>query len=131
MLRLILAILAGFIVTALLSTGVDLICHAAGIFPPFGEPFFDTGPYLLALGYRAIFQVLGAYVAALIAKEKAKAATWTIGILGTVLWLAGLLATKGLGPAWYGVAGAVLSIPTTLAGLWLYQRRSFPPLKGD
>lgn len=122
MLRLILAILAGFVATAILSTAADAVCHAAGIFPPWGQPFFEMGPFLLASAYRAVFQVFGAWLAALIAKDKARAAVWTIGILGTLLWLSGALFNKGMGPLWYPILGAALSIPTVLTGLCLYQR---------
>jgi hypothetical protein len=45
-----------------------------------------------------------------------------LGAIGTVLALAGLLATwnTGLGPRWYPVALVVLSIPQCWAGAKLY-----------
>ncbi len=123
MTRLILSILAGFIITAALSTAVDLVLQMAKIFPPYGEPFFDTGLVLLASAYRAVFQVFGAYVAATIAKDKAKNAVWTIGILGTIFWLGGTFLKPQAGPIWYGLLGAALSLPTTLTGGKLYDLR--------
>src|SRR6266581_1312609 len=121
--RLLLSILAGFIITAALSTAVDLLLQMAKIFPPYGEPFFDPGLVLLASAYRAVFQIFGAYVAATIAKDKAKKAIWTIGILGTIFWLGGTLLKPQAGPIWYGLLGAALSLPTALTGGKLYERR--------
>ncbi len=124
MARLIFSILAGFIVTALLSTAVDFVLEKAGIFPPYGEPFFDTGLVLLASAYRALFQIFGAYVAAGIAKDKANKAVWIIGSLGTIFWLLGTFLKPQAGPLWYGLLGAALSLPTTLTGGKLYELRT-------
>ena len=96
----------------------------AKIFPPYGEPFFDTGLVLLASAYRAVFQVSGAYLAAMIARDKAKKAVWIIGILGTLLWLGGTFLKPQAGPIWYGILGAALSLPTTLTGGRLYELRA-------
>ena len=121
--RLILSILAGFIITAVLSLATDHIFHLTGVYPPYGAPFFDTGLLLLASAYRVVFQILGAYLAAMFAKDKAKKAIWTLGIIGSILWLVGTIANPGMGPLWYGILGAVLSIPTTLTGGKLYELR--------
>jgi peptidoglycan/LPS O-acetylase OafA/YrhL len=121
MTRLILSILAAFVITAALSTAVDFVLQMAKIFPPYGEPFFDTWLVLLASAYRAVFQIFGAYVASMIAKDKAKKAVWTIGILGTLLWLGGTFLKPQAGPIWYGLLGAALSLPTTLTGGKLYE----------
>ena len=121
--RLILSILAGFIITAVLSLATDHIFHVTGVYPPYGAPFFDTGLLLLASAYRVVFQIFGAYIAAMIAKDKAKKAVWIIGIAGTIFWLLGPILKPGLAPMWYGILGAALSIPTTLTGGKLYERR--------
>ncbi|MFL5306371.1 MAG: hypothetical protein ACJ8F1_14235 [Polyangia bacterium] len=57
------AIVAGLLTTALLALMVDLILHAVGVFPPWGQPYFGAGPYLLAVGYRSVFNVVGFLVA--------------------------------------------------------------------
>ncbi|AYB29220.1 hypothetical protein [Chryseolinea soli] len=120
MIRLILSILAGFVVTAILSTGTDFAFESAGILPPYGQPLMDTGLLLLATSYRAIYQVIGSYLAALLARDRANTAVWTLGILGAAIWLVGGLTMKGYAPFWYSLLGAVLSLPTTLLGGKLY-----------
>jgi uncharacterized BrkB/YihY/UPF0761 family membrane protein len=99
--RLVLSIIAGLLITIILSSSVDHIFHTTGIYPPYGQPMFDTGLVLLAFIYRALFAILGAYVTATIAKEKAKKAVLIIGIIGSVLWLAGAIAFWNYIPAWY------------------------------
>jgi hypothetical protein len=121
MLRLILAIIAGMVIITILSVGTDTILEATGIFPPLGEPLFDTNLLLLATVYRFIYQVVGSYISARIAKERASAAAWTMGIIGAVMWLIGTFTMEGHSPYWYGILGAVLSIPSTLLGRRFYK----------
>jgi len=104
------------IIVAVLSTAVDHVLHVTGIYPPYGEPFFDTGLLTLSSAYRFLFQVFGAWVAARIAKEHASKALWTMGIIGAILWMAGTLAMPDMAPLWYGIVGAILSIPSALLG---------------
>lgn len=118
MLRLILAVIAGFIITAVLSTGTDFALQAAGI----AGPIFDNQLLMVATVYRFIYQVAGVYVGCLIAKDRAKALAWTSGILGTVLWLVGGIAQKDISPLWYPITGAILSIPSALLGLRIARR---------
>src|SRR5712692_225006 len=114
--RLILSILAGIVANFVLATATDHVFHITGIYPPYGEPFFDTGFLLLASSYRVIFQIFCSYMAAALAKDRAKQAVWTLGIIGTIAWVAGTIAMSRISPAWYGIVGAVLAIPTSLLG---------------
>lgn len=118
MLRLVLAIVVGFVITAALSAGTDFALQAAGIAPP----VFDDKLLMIAIVYRFIYQVAGVYIGCLIADDRAKTLAWISGILGTVLWLAGAIAQKDVSPLWYPVTGAILSIPSALIGLRLSKR---------
>ena len=122
--RLILAIIAAVLINGILSTAIDEVFHATGVYPPHGQVYFDTDLFLLALGYRVIITIFAAYITAMIAKEKAKTALWFTGILGAVLWLAGTIAMYGMGPTWYGIIGAATSLPLALFGGELYKRRT-------
>jgi len=121
--RPVLAIVAAILINFILATAIDHLFHMTGVYPPYGEVYFDTDLYLLALGYRILITVFAAYITAMIAEKKAKTALWTTGILGSVLWIAGTLAMQGLGPLWYGIAGAVTALPLALLGGKLYERR--------
>ncbi len=121
--RLVLAVIAAILINGILATAIDEVFHATGVYPPHGTPYFDTDLFLLALSYRVIITIFAAYITAMIAREKAKTALWFTGILGAVLWLAGTLAMRGLGPIWYGIVGAVTAIPLVFYGGKLYERR--------
>lgn len=123
MLRLILAIITGMVVITLLSVGTDHIFHLTHVYPPYGQPMFDAGLLLLATAYRFVYQVLGCWLAAGIARSRASAATWTMGIIGVVMWIVGWLTVKDGGPAWYPLLGAALSVPSALLGRQLYYAR--------
>ena len=111
-------------INGVLATAIDHVFHVTGVYPPYGEAYFDTDLYLLALSYRVLITIFGAYVTAMIAKEQAKKALLISGGFGTVLWLAGTIAMRDLGPLWYGIIGAVTVIPLVLLGGKLYELRS-------
>ena len=122
--RLLLAVVAAFVFTGILSTAVDHVFHVTNVYPPYGEPMFDTGLLILASSYRVVFQILGGYIMSVIAKDNAIKAGWIVGALGTILWLSGAFFMRGMGPLWYPVVGAILSIPSVLLGVKLYKMRS-------
>lgn len=122
--RILLAVLAAFLINGILATAIDHVFHTTGVYPPYGVPYFDTDLFLLALSYRFLITIGAAYITAMIAKEQAKKALWTTGILGTILWLVGTIAAQGLGPLWYGIVGAATAIPLALFGGKLYERRA-------
>jgi len=121
--RLIFAILAAILINGILATAIDHVFHATGVYPPYGQAYFDTDLYLLALAYRFVITVFAAYVTAMIAKEQAKRALGISGVLGAILWVVGTLAMRERGPLWYGIVGAVTAIPLVLFGGKLYERR--------
>jgi hypothetical protein len=121
--RIILSITAGFLVTALLSTAVDHVFHVTGIYPPYGEPLFDTGLLALAFAYRAVFTVFGSYLTAVLAKDQAMKAVLILGSVGSVIWLAGSIAMWEYASPWYNVLGILTGIPLSLLGGKLYQAR--------
>ena len=114
--RLIFSITGGFVVCAMLSIAADHVFHIIGVYPPYGQPMFETALLLLALSYRVVFSVLGGYLTAMWAKDQAKKAVWILGTIGSVLWLIGGIAMWEYGPAWYNIGGALTGIPCTLLG---------------
>lgn len=124
--RSIVAVVLGLLSVMVLSTVADVIMHASGVFPPWFQPM-ATGLWLLALAYRALFTVLGGYLCARLAPYKPMAHVWTLGLIGTVFGIAGVVATWGrgpeFGPAWYAILVALTGLPSCLIGGWLYARR--------
>ncbi len=124
--RSVVAVAAGFVVTALLSVGTDAVMHASGVFPPSGESMSD-GLYVWATSYRVVFTVIGGYLTAALAPRQPMTHALALGIVGLVVATVGAAATWGAGPAfgprWYPVLLVVTALPCVWAGGML--RRHF------
>jgi hypothetical protein len=126
------AVLAGFLVTAVLSLGVDVVMHATNVFPAWGEPMSD-GLFAWATMYRLAFTIVGGYVTARMAPRQPMRHVLILGAIGSVAAGIGLVATwnAGLGPRWYPVLLLVTAMPCVWAGgrLWTSHMpvRSGPP----
>jgi hypothetical protein len=120
------AIVVAFFAVVVLSLGVDQLLHVLNVYPPWGQPMFDPGLNLLALGYRTVFGVLGGYIAARLAPHSPMGHALTLGVIGFIVAGAGAIATipMNLGPAWYPIALALTSVPTAWLGGYLYIRKA-------
>jgi len=58
------AVLLGLFAVVVVSLGTDHVLHVLEVYPPWGQPMYDTGLLLLALAYRSIYAVLGSTIAA-------------------------------------------------------------------
>jgi hypothetical protein len=119
------AIVAGILVVIIVTTIVDVILHAIGVFPPLDQPISDAQA-LLATAYRIVFGIGGAWLTARLAPHKPMQHVMILGVAGTIAAIVGIVATwnRGLGPRWYPVALAVLAIPQCWVGGRLYMMRS-------
>ena len=113
------AVFAGFFVGAVLSLGTDEVLHLLSVYPPWGQTMSD-GVSLLATAYRIVFNIMGCYVAACLAPDRPMRHALIIGFIGLVL---GGLAAAGtwntvppLGPHWYAVVVALISVPCAWVG---------------
>jgi hypothetical protein len=121
------ALLAGFVVVVVLSLGADIVLHASGVFPPWGQPM-SGALFLLAAVYRTVFGVAGSYVTARLAPERPMQHAVAGGLIGLILSTAGAVATwdRGpeFGPHWYPLALIVLAMPCAWAGGRLHVLRA-------
>lgn len=119
------AVLAGLIVVIVLSTGMDMVLHASGVYPPLGEPMTDPALYLLALAYRGLFTVMGGWVTARLSPSAPGRHVLVLAGIGLVLGGLGVVASlaSDLGPAWYAIAVAVTGPLCTLLGGYLCSRK--------
>jgi hypothetical protein len=118
-LRSIVAVVAGFLVTAVLSLGTDVVLHATGIYPPWMQPMSDS-LFVLATSYRLVFTVLGGYITARLAPASPVRHSLILGAIGFLAASAGLAATWNagpeLGPRWYPILLVVTAIPCCWLG---------------
>jgi hypothetical protein len=115
------AVAAGFVAVALASTLVDVVLHATGVYPPWGEPIGD-GLSLLATAYRVVITIAGGYLTARLAPSRPLAHAVALGIVGIVAAAAGAAATWNIqpppGPHWYPLALVATALPCTWIGGW-------------
>jgi len=118
------AVFAGFASIAVLSTAADMLFHAIGVFPSDGTPSYETGPFLLAFGYRAAFGVLAGYITARLAPHHPMGHALALGVIGLILSTVGAVVMWGMGPNWYAIAVALLAIPAAWLGAVIHSRRA-------
>ena len=122
------AVFAGFVVIVILSTVTDIVLHATGVFPPWGQPMSDV-LFLLATAYRIVFSIAGCYLAARLAPDKPMQHALALGVVGIVVSTAATVATwnRGpeFGPKWYPIALIAVAIPCAWLGgrLWVWSGR--------
>jgi hypothetical protein len=109
----------------ILAAVADQILHWLGVFPPWGQVTYEPVPYVLAVAYRAVFGVAGAYLTARLAPRAPMRHSLALGVVGLVFCLAGVVASvvANLGPVWYPVLLLVITMPAAWAGGKLYARK--------
>jgi hypothetical protein len=113
----VLAVVAGVVAIIVVTTLVDVLLHAVGVFPPLDVPI-DDRLAAIATAYRIVISIAGAFLTAWMAPEKPMKHALILGVVGTFLGILGVVASvgKGLGPTWYPIALAVLAIPQCWVG---------------
>jgi hypothetical protein len=124
--RSILAIVAGLLVVVVLSLATDQLFHVLNVYPPWGQPMYDTGDNVLALSYRVVYTVLGYYVTARLAPYLPLRHMWILAGIGLVVGIAGAVSTipMKLGPAWYPIAIAATALPCAWFAAAIYRART-------
>lgn len=113
------AVVLGLLAVVVLSLGTDQVLHVLKVYPPWGQPMYDSGLLGLALAYRCVYAVLGSYLAARLAPRRPMRHALVLGIVGLALSLVGLAATlitRALGPTWYPAALVLTALPCAWLG---------------
>ncbi len=113
------AVVTGILVGLILTIGTDMVLHAIGVFPPWGQPVGDA-PLLLATAYRTVYGVLGSYIAARLAPDRPMQHALALGVVGLAVSIVGTVVTWNKGPAfgphWYSLALVALAMPQSWVG---------------
>ena len=115
------ALLAGMLVGMALSLGTDIVLHAMGVFPPWGESMAGfEGVLSLATVYRTVYGVAASYIIARLAPDRPMQHALVGGIIGLAASTVGAAVTWNKGPAfgphWYPLALIVLALPQAWVG---------------
>ncbi len=125
--RSVLAVGAGMLLVIVLSLGTDMVLHATGFFPPWGDPV-TSGPLAAALAYRTLFAIGGSYLAARLAPRAPMRHAMAPGWIGLGLSSLGAAVTWNGGPAfgphWYPLALIATTLPCAWLGGRMYERVS-------
>lgn len=118
LLRHILPVVAGGILTLMLTVVTDNSLSAHQVLPAPGRPVFETGALLLAAAYRGLFAILGCHMAARLAPPGQPRIRYALalGIVMLVLNAVGAISLWGQVPAWYSLSGIALTIPYAIIG---------------
>ena len=120
------ALVTGLLVGVILSLGTDQILHVLKIYPPWGQTMSDE-LFLLATAYRVVYTILGSYIAARLAPYRPMWHAMVLGVVGLVVSIAGAAATWNtnppVGPHWYALLIAAISIPCAWLGGWIRERQ--------
>jgi hypothetical protein len=115
------AVLAGLLTIAVVSTAVDVVLHAAGVMPPWGQRM-SNALFALATAYRIIISITGCWLTARLAPSRPMAHALALGLIGVIISAAGAIATVGrpaLGPMWYPLTLVAVAMPCAwLGGRW-------------
>ena len=120
------AVLAGLIFIFISHSLVDFILESLGIFTPLTERFDTTWMVVTATIYRAVLSIAGCFVTGILAPSRPMLHALILGFIGLALSTAAavVLIPMDLGPAWYPIALAVLSVPCAWVGGVLAGRRT-------
>jgi len=118
------AVLAGLVAIFAVTTAVDVVMHAAGVFPPRSAPPMASALFLLAFGYRCVIDVAGSWLTARLAPDRPLGHALALGWIGLALSITGAIARWNAGPHWYPIALAASALPCAWLGGRLHRRPS-------
>lgn len=110
------AILAGFLLGALLSIGADYLMEITGMMSMEHFKQSSIAIIVLVIAYRFIFNVTGCYLTAALAPDKPMKHVLIIGIIGTVLSIVGALAMWDKAMPFYNITIILMSLPSAWLG---------------
>jgi len=120
------AVLAGLIFIFVTHSAVDYILESLGIFTARSERFDTSWMVITATIYRTLLSIAGCYLTGILAPSRPMLHALILGLIGLALSTAAavVLIPMNLGPAWYPIALAVLSVPCAWVGGMFAERRT-------
>lgn len=115
------ALIAGFAAVFALSSVADALLHSTGYYANDGTVGTDA-QLAFALAYRTLFTIIGGAITARLAPSRPVRLAAILGAIGTLPAILGVVAMWGAGHQWYGIALALLALPSTALGGWLFAR---------
>ena len=109
------AILAGFLVTVILSIATDQILEKTGLMKiPFD--YNSDGFIIIVILYRTIYGILGSFITASLAPSRPMRHVMIGACIALVLATIGTIAMWDVPPHWYPITLIILVLPTAWVG---------------
>jgi len=118
------AVLGGLVAIFAVTTVVDIVMHATGVYPPPSAPPMSHALFLLAFAYRFVIDVAGSWLTARLAPDRPMRHALALGWVGLALSITGTIAMWNAGPHWYPLALAASALPCAWLGGRLHRARS-------
>ena len=119
------AIVAGILVALILSIGTDYLVEKLRSTGTANPGDFSDSLLVVALIYRCIYGIAGAYVTALLAPAKPMLHVVILGSLGLLVSILGTILMWSEGSHWYPLMLVITALPTAWAGgKWRMMRMS-------
>jgi hypothetical protein len=109
-------VLAGLVTIFTVTTGVDVVLHQTGVFPPPGAVGMSHALFLLAFSYRAAIDVFGCYLTARLAFSRPMMHAMILGGVGLILSIVGAIVMWDPEFAWYPILLAASALPSAWLG---------------
>ena len=108
------AVVAGFLVVAIFSTGTDQALEFLGWYPEggMGAPIM----LLAALAYRSVYAIAGGYVTAMLSPSNPLKLVQILAYIGVVLSIVGIFVGWKFGNQWYPILLALTAYPLVMLG---------------
>ncbi len=120
------AVVAGFLLTLLLTRGTDILLESIGVFPTVEAQqkygFTSLWMNCVAILYRIIFTILGGYLTAKLSASKPIRNVTALGIVGTAIAIIGNIVVSQIPemanvlPVWFSIALVVIAYPSVWIG---------------
>lgn len=119
------AIVTGMVAVVVLSLSTDLGLRLVGLYPAEGALMVEPVLNLLALCYRCLYNVIGAYIVLVLASGNGLRLLWIFTLIGFTLAAIGAVVTipMNLGPSWYPALLALSPFPCSWLGWKLHRAR--------
>lgn len=120
------AVLAGFVLTLILTRGMDILLESIGVFPTVEEQqkygFNTLWMNIVAILYRVIFTIFGGYFTAKLSASKPMQNVNILGIVGTIIAIVGNIIVSQIPemanvlPLWFSIALVIIAFPSVWFG---------------
>ena len=117
------AVVAGLVAIIALSTGIDFLLGALGVFPSLTDMTTPHAPWMLAIAlvYRSIIAIIGGYIIARLAPQNPIRHVYVVMAIVFILSVVGVVAGWSLGNQWYSISLAITGPLFVLLGGKLYK----------